>query len=43
MAWKVQSAEPIGSLAVKPFFQRDTAAGVLVGATLAAAVLVEWG
>jgi protein-S-isoprenylcysteine O-methyltransferase Ste14 len=28
---------------VKPFFQENTAAGVLVGATLAAAVLVEWG
>jgi protein-S-isoprenylcysteine O-methyltransferase Ste14 len=28
---------------VKPFFEHDTAAGVLVGATLAAAVLVEWG
>jgi protein-S-isoprenylcysteine O-methyltransferase Ste14 len=28
---------------MKPFFQRDTAAGVLVGVTFAAAVLVEWG
>jgi protein-S-isoprenylcysteine O-methyltransferase Ste14 len=28
---------------VKPFFQRDTAAGLLVGATLAGVVLVEWG
>ena len=28
---------------MKPFFQRDTAAGVVVGVTLAAAVLVEWG
>jgi hypothetical protein len=33
----------IGSPAVKPFFQRDTAAGVVVGVTLAAAVLVEGG
>ena len=33
----------IGWPAVKPFFQRDTAAGVIVGVTLAAAVLVEWG
>jgi protein-S-isoprenylcysteine O-methyltransferase len=28
---------------VKPFFQQDAAAGVLVGVTLAAAVVVEWG
>jgi protein-S-isoprenylcysteine O-methyltransferase Ste14 len=28
---------------VKPFFQRDTAAGLGVGVTFAAAVLVEWG
>ena len=35
--------DPVGSLAVKPFFQQDTAAGVLVGVTLAAAVVVEWG
>jgi len=28
---------------VKPYFQQNTAAGVLVGVTLAAAVVVEWG
>ena len=28
---------------MKPFFQQDAAAGAVVGATLAAAVLVEWG
>jgi hypothetical protein len=33
----------VGSRRMKPFFQRDTTAGVFVSVSLTAAVLVEWG